>query len=274
MEGQLDLRDRRSQPCVSLGLRPRRALRINLDKHIASVHCWLGAHSADAWDRTLKALATAGYIFVSGFSCKSVSSMNLFRSLYSQCTAGGTNGAQGQTGQTFAGCLQHVISALPAVIWWENVKGLKGRNLENVLTFLRTIGYLAVALTVHLSEHGFPVLRARVWIFAVLAPADADRLQKVTEEKARQVEVFLRQKPVASVTGMLMAQNDGDFDKCIKQVKRKKGETADYDQLLKEDIAKKRRYIKTHRKAPMFEGMKDKFGLPVLPKEYLQYLNV
>ena len=67
------------------------------------------------------------FLFIAGFSCKSVSSLNLSRSQYQQSCAM----EEGETGITFGGVRKYLLSRMPYMFLLENVVGLRSQ-LDNV----------------------------------------------------------------------------------------------------------------------------------------------
>jgi len=67
------------------------------------------------------------FLFIAGFSCKSVSFLNVARSQHQQSCAM----EEGETGITFGGVRKYLISRMPYMFLLENVVGLRSQ-LENV----------------------------------------------------------------------------------------------------------------------------------------------
>ena len=134
-----------------------------------------------------------GDFFIAGFSCRDVSMYNVRRDAFSDCIAS----SNGTPGTTFAGSFKHVLAHGPVFIVLENVKGLRGRNIQMVVAMLREAGYLVTVITVNCNNHGLQQRRARVDIVGVLTMtsqylAIEERVQHESEE----MEIVLRQPPL------------------------------------------------------------------------------
>ena len=136
------------------------------------------------------------FVFAAGFSCRSVSLLNMRRREHATCI----KEAKGTTGITWAGCLAYISRWLPVCLFLENVMGLarmsretkRRDNLEHILSSLRNLGYLVVWLPLDGGLHGLPATRQRVWIFAVLKPTASSSDQSRIQEEAASLEQATR----------------------------------------------------------------------------------
>ena len=143
-------------------------------------------HGADALEFVCSSL-----LFATGFSCKSVSAYNQFRSTFHDAI----RKKKGSTGQSFWGAFSHIKKTLPLWVWFENVKMFSGRNLAMVLKLLRLAGYIVVTLVLDLESHGTRCRRSRVWILAKLSPLATVAMQEQAQQRADDLEKMLRQSP-------------------------------------------------------------------------------
>lgn len=100
-------------------------------------------------------------IFLAGFSCKDVSTLNIHRGSASTCTDTHT----GSTGQTLLGVLLVVEMRRPKTFVLENVLGLLARGqIARVVQRLESKGYIVIWRVQNAQETGVPQDRDRVWI--------------------------------------------------------------------------------------------------------------
>ena len=75
------------------------------------------------------------FIFICGFSCKSVSRCNEQAPNNKTCISDKAS----QTGATFEGTIDHIAEVHPLICILENVSSLRGQNLDDVIESLRPI---------------------------------------------------------------------------------------------------------------------------------------
>ena len=96
--------------------------------------------------------------FIAGFSCKSVSALNVDK----QTAQHALMDPATTTGETFRGVLRFLQSHRPKSCILENVRGLeRGGQVEEVLKVLARTGYCCVPLLVTPREYGHPQERQR-----------------------------------------------------------------------------------------------------------------
>lgn len=75
------------------------------------------------------------FIYICGFSCKSVSRCNQQAAHNESCIQDKTS----ETGSTFKGTLNYIAKVHPLIFILENVTSLRGQNMDNVLNSLRPV---------------------------------------------------------------------------------------------------------------------------------------
>ena len=138
-------------------------------------------------------LITVGCLHAVGFPCKSVSMLNPTRKRFKM----GIKDKSGSTGITCWSSWRFFRRFLPVLVWMENVRGFKGRNLNLAIKLLRQLGYCVVVLMIDVNKHGIPCRRQHCWMIAKLAPSaccleSCDSMQRRAEE----LEVALRKPPL------------------------------------------------------------------------------
>ena len=192
------------------------------------------------------------FLFTAGFSCRSVSSLNTKRHLYSSCISGEGGGLRGTTGATWIGVIEHIRVHRPFLFWLENERGLlhksKARtssNLDSVVSSLCGLGYLTVFFVISLERHGVGVRRARVWILGICKPDDTREETMLDQGEAKKLEQALRQKPIPFGEFMVSAS---DEDALLFGAGPKLGEAKkdSFETCKAKD--KNKKYVKLHRK--------------------------
>jgi len=130
-------------------------------------------------DTALNAFAPSGataatpvrpvFLFLAGFSCKDLSSLNPQSGGFKSACANGT----GRTGSTYAACMDYIRKHRPSVCVLENVKKLASpdpstgmSNLDHILLDFKRADYRAIALMLCPRQLGLAVTRARIIIVA------------------------------------------------------------------------------------------------------------
>ena len=100
-----------------------------------------------------------------GYSCKDLSTLNNASSSWKDsCLADGA----GSTGRTWSGNLEVVFRAKPWILLMENVPAaLKGKNYQQMVSDLASLGYQLVSLELNSADCGLPQDRRRGWFTAV-----------------------------------------------------------------------------------------------------------
>ena len=104
-------------------------------------------------------------LFIAGFSCKDVSSMN-------PCASSNRNivsSKSKQTGSTWEGCRSYLVRHQPLMALFENVSNLAaGGNLDAVLGDIRNAGYSGLVYKCSPEKFGIPQTRDRLYILVSL----------------------------------------------------------------------------------------------------------
>ena len=156
------------------------------------------------------------FTFTCGFSCKSVSRANMFRSQFQDCLRQNS----GTTGKTFRAAMRIIALCQPILVWLENVAGLSQGDREYVVKELERLGYVVVTVISDLRHHGIPCRRLRIWFLACLMPG-VDRVQRtLLQNTATALELALRRDPL-SINRFLKTRMDTDFqDLDVAQIKK------------------------------------------------------
>lgn len=144
-------------------------------------------------DGHLEAVADSLW-FIAGFSCKSLSKLNRWRSTYANCIEQGC----GTTGSTFAGVCAFLRKRLPLFLILENVASMGKHNIEEVIARLRDIGYHCTDIVMNARLHGLPMSRQRVYFIGCLVPSKCQQRseQLKLQRFAEQIEMQLRVDPL------------------------------------------------------------------------------
>jgi len=147
--------DRNKQPWI-LALHPSLTLLFNdiCDLGNAQAHCVI--------NDCLKDIPQA-MLLVAGFSCKSVSMLNMVKHLFKGAILDQT----GETGITFAGLIAYILTHGPLMVLLENVVGLKGANLKECVEILRRANYFVHVEEVQSLDFYLPAFRARMWFLCI-----------------------------------------------------------------------------------------------------------
>ena len=120
-----------------------------------------------------------------GFSCKSVSGMNIHKHLFKRCVRDGG----GTTGATCRSCLRYIAWCRPYLVFlenvvkfaiaggWKSVTGVLDRtvhklsqNLLDLLEMLEALGYTCIPMILSPLDFGVPNRRPRFWLAAMWNP--------------------------------------------------------------------------------------------------------
>ena len=123
-----------------------------------------------------------------GFSCKSVSGMNVYSQLFKQCVRNGG----GTTGATCRSTVRYIALVRPYLVFFENVvkfalgggwKAFTGvldftvhkvsQNVVDLVELLEGLGYTVVPMILNPLDFGLPNRRPRFWLTAVWSPLSA-----------------------------------------------------------------------------------------------------
>lgn len=201
--------------------------------------------------RWIQHFVSAGLLHVVGFSCKSVSMLNNFRSKFQKCI----KKRSGTTGSSFWSTWKFARRYRPVFLWLENVFSFRGSNLKMAVKLLRALGYCVVVLVLSLERHGVPCRRKRTWILASLDPENSTVAGCLAAQlEANNVELALRQQPLPMESFLLP-------DDALPQQKPGRKRKSD-DDPLGGSFAKRRKWTAAHKVAWAKKGISKPRVLP------------
>ena len=98
-------------------------------------------------------------LHAAGFECDSLSSCNMNRAEHGDCVERGED----KTGQTAQATLSH----RPRLSWWENVKFLRGKNLNTLVQWCVAHGFYIIHNLVEALLFGSATRRERQWMLVI-----------------------------------------------------------------------------------------------------------
>lgn len=195
----------------------------------------LASRVARTWDGRLACVAQS-LVFAAGFSCKSISALNVSRSVFADCCK--SLSGKGSTGATYLSILQHVFVHLPMLVFLENVSTIQ-RQASAIKEHFRQCGYLMVSVKIDAKHHGFPQSRRRCWFLAVLSPGATDAQLRLAQKMAQALEKQLRVRPLPLATFVADSESARLRAEALQQLGARS----------RRDLPTKRRWARQQRRA-------------------------